>query len=93
MDGYLQEKFCHHQAINSTFIQFLTRHMADQMSVGLKAMVDNLKATVAELEKKVIAQESDGAKKIMQEMFNRLESKLENVITANNLKKHAGKGN
>jgi hypothetical protein len=30
MDGYLKEKFCHHQAINSTFIFFLTHHMADQ---------------------------------------------------------------
>jgi hypothetical protein len=67
--------------------------MANQTSVGLKATVDILKATVAELEKKVKAQESEGAKKITQEMFNRLESKLENIITANNLKKHAGKGN
>jgi hypothetical protein len=67
--------------------------MADQTSVGLKATVDNLKATVAKLKKKVKARESDGAKKITQEMFNHLESKLENVITANNLKKYAGKGN
>ncbi len=50
MDSYLREKFWRHQAINSTFIRFLTRHMADQTSVGLKTTVDNLKASVAELE-------------------------------------------
>jgi hypothetical protein len=63
--------------------------MADQTSVGLKATVYYLKASVAELKKKVKAQESDESKKVMQDMFNRLESKLENVIKANNLKKYA----
>jgi hypothetical protein len=63
--------------------------MADQTSVGLKSMVDSLKSSVAELEKKLKAQESDGSKKVTQDMFNRLESKLENVIKANNLKKYA----
>jgi hypothetical protein len=76
MDGYLKEKFQCHQAINSTFIRFLTHHMADQMAVGLKALVDSFKASVAELKKKVKAQEFDGLKKIMQEMFNRLKSKI-----------------
>jgi hypothetical protein len=93
MEGYLWKKFQCHQAINSTFICFLTRHMADQTSVGLKATVDGLKATVADLKKKVNAHETDTAKKITQEMFNRLESKLENVISANNLKKHASRNN
>jgi hypothetical protein len=34
MEGYLKDKFCLHQAINinSTFIRFLTRHMAEQVS-------------------------------------------------------------
>ncbi len=63
--------------------------MADQTSVGLKATVDNLKASVAELEKKVKAQESDGSKKVTQDMFNWLESKLENIVKAKNLKKYA----
>jgi hypothetical protein len=89
MDSYLREKFWRHQAINSTFIRFLTQHMADQTSVGLKATVDNLKASVAELEKKVKAQESDGSKKVTQDMFNWLESKLENIVKAKNLKKYA----
>ena len=67
--------------------------MADQTSVGLKATVDNLKAMVTDLEKKVKAHETDGAKKITQDMFNHLESKLENVISANKLKKHASRIN
>ncbi len=92
MDGYQREKFCCHQAINSTFICFLTRHTADQTSVGLKGTVDSLKGSVAELEKKLRALEVDGSKKITQEMFNCLESKLENVISANNLKMNANRG-
>jgi hypothetical protein len=92
MDDYQREKFCHHQAINSTFICFLTCHMADRTSVGLKGTVDSLKGSVAELEKKLRALKVDGSKKITQEMFNRLESKLKNVISANNLKKNVNRG-
>jgi hypothetical protein len=92
MDDYQREKFCHHQAINSTFICFLTCHMADQTLVGLKGTVDSLKGSVAELEKKLRALKVDRSKKIMQEMFNCLESKLKNVISANNLKKNVNRG-
>ena len=67
--------------------------MANQTSVGLKATVESMKAYMAKLEKKIKASEADGAKKITQDMFNRLESKLENVISANNLKKHASQNN
>jgi hypothetical protein len=56
-------------------------------------MVDSLKASVADLKKKVKAQESNGSRKITQEMFNQLESKLENVIVANGLKKNASRNN
>ena len=70
MDSYLCKKFWRHQAINSTFIHFLTQHMADQTSVGLKTTVDNLKASVAELKKRVKAQESGGSKKIMQDSID-----------------------
>jgi hypothetical protein len=90
MGSYLWEKFCHHHAINSTFICFLMGHMADQTAVGLKGTVDGLKGLVAQLEKKFKALESDTVKKITQEMFNCLESKLENTISVNNLKKNAG---
>ncbi len=57
--------------------------------VGLKTTVDNLKASVVELKKRVKAQESGGSKKVTQDMFNGLERKLENIIKANNLKKYA----
>jgi CRISPR/Cas system CMR-associated protein Cmr5 small subunit len=67
--------------------------MADQTGAGLKGIVDGLKTTVADLEKKVKNLDTDGSKKVTQEMFNRLESKLENVITANNLKKSAPRNN
>ena len=93
MDGYLRAKFRRHQAINSTFIRFLTRHMADQSAAGLKGDFDDLKKSVGELEKKIKTMDVDGSKKVTQEMFNRLESKLETVIAANNLKKHAARGN
>ncbi len=72
MDGYLRAKFRLHQAITSTFIRFLTRHMADQTGAGLKGIIDGLKTTVAELEKKVKNIDTDGSKKVTQEMFNRL---------------------
>ncbi len=93
MDSHLREKFCRNQAINSTFICFLTQHMADKTVVSLKGTVDSLKGSVAKLEKKIKALESDLAKKITQEMFNHLENKLENIISANNLKKNANCGN
>jgi hypothetical protein len=60
MDGYIWEKFCCHQAINSTLIFYHTQHMADQTLVGLKGTVDSLKGSVAELKKKIKALESDG---------------------------------
>ncbi len=62
MDGYLQEKFCCHQAINSTFICFLTHHMEDQTLVGLKGAFDSMKGSMAELEKKIKALKVDVSK-------------------------------
>jgi hypothetical protein len=46
--------------------------MADQTGAGLKGIIDGLKTTVAELEKKVKNIDTDGSKKVTQEMFNRL---------------------
>jgi hypothetical protein len=46
MTGYLKEKFCHHQGINSTFVRFLTQHMADQSALDLKSTVDALNSGV-----------------------------------------------
>ena len=90
MDGYIRAQFRCHQAINSTFIWFLTWHMADQTAVGLKGTVGS---TVSELEKKVKTLDTDCSKKITQGMFNCLKSKLETVIAANNLKKHVARNN
>jgi hypothetical protein len=53
MEGYLKDKFRLHQAINSTFICFLTRHMADQTSAGLKGTVEGFKKKVTDLNNKV----------------------------------------
>jgi hypothetical protein len=93
MDGYLWEKFYCHQTINSTFICFLMQHMAHQTLVGLKGTVNSLKGSVAKLEKKSKALELDASKNFTQEMFNPLKSKVENIISANNLKKNAFCGN
>ncbi len=91
MDCYLREKFCQHQVINSTFIWFLMHHMADQTAVGLKAMVDSLKSSAPKLKENMKEYKADGSKKITQEMYNRLDSNLEFVIRANNLKKSCKK--
>jgi hypothetical protein len=87
MEGYLWDKFCLHQAINSTFIRFLTRHMADQMSVGLKGTVDGFKKKVTDLTTKVTTLTTACANKMTQDMFNCLETKLNKIVVENNLKK------
>ncbi len=87
MEGYLRDKFCLHQLINSTFICFLTRHMADQTSMGLKGLVDRFEKKVVDLTSKVTALTMDSTKKVSQDMFNCLESKLDRIVMDNNLKK------
>ncbi len=52
-----------------------------------------MKGMVSKLKKKVKTLKSKFSKKITQEVFNHLESKLENVIAANNLKKNASRKN
>jgi hypothetical protein len=73
MAGYCRDKFKYHQAINGTFVRFLTRHMAGEFSMSLKATFDKLKA-------KVKALEADSKNKVSQEVFNRLDSKLTNIL-------------
>jgi hypothetical protein len=80
MEGYLKDRFRRHPGINSSFIRFLTHHMADQMSLGLKEAVNALTTRV----KKV--QETAGGK-VTQEMYNRLDAKIEAIINANDLKR------
>ena len=51
MDGYLQAKFGCHQGINATFMQFLTRTMADQSAMDLKSNGEKLEKQVKPLAK------------------------------------------
>ncbi len=69
MEGFLKDKFCHHQAISGCFVRFLTRHMADQSTMGLKSTRENLEALVKELKAAL-------ANKVSAEMFNKLDSKV-----------------
>jgi hypothetical protein len=80
MEGYLKDKFRLHQAINSTFIRFLTRHMADQMSAGLKGTT------------KVASLTTTCTNKVSQDIFNRLDTKVNKIVDVNNLKKPTGGG-
>ena len=92
MEGYLKDKFRLHQAINSTFIRFLTRHMADQTSAGLKGTVEGFEKTVTDLNNKVSTLTTDCGKKVTQDMFNCLETKSNKIVDVNNLKKPPGGG-
>ncbi len=78
MNGYLKGKFRHHQAINSTFVRFLTRHMADQSALGLKSTVDALNSEVKAIK-------TECAKKVSETVFNKLDSKVTQLIRLNNL--------
>jgi hypothetical protein len=83
MNGYLKKKFRHHQAINSTFVHFLTRHMADQSALGLKSTVDMLNSEVKAIKTKC-------AKKVGGTVFNKLDSKVTQLIRLNNLMLNKG---
>ncbi len=73
LEGFLKDKFCHHRAISGCFVQFLMRHMADQSALGLKTTVEKLKALVKELKAAM-------ANKVSAEMFNKLNSKVANMV-------------
>ncbi len=78
MSGYLKEKFRHHQALNSTFVCFLTRHMADQLAISLKLTIDQLKKEISKLK--------GGKATVSLDAFNKLDSKISMLIWLNNLK-------
>jgi uncharacterized protein (DUF488 family) len=92
MESYLKDKFCLHQAINSTFIRFLTRHMADQTLAGLKGAVEGFEKRVTELTTKVASLTTTCANKVSQDIFNRLDTKVNKIVDVNNLKKPTGGG-
>ena len=68
MEGYLKDKFYHHRAIRGCFVHFLTRHMADQLALGLKSSFKKLETMVKELKAAMTT-------KVSTETFNKLDSK------------------
>jgi hypothetical protein len=83
MDGYLQAKFHCHQGINTMFMHFLTRTMADQMAAGLKGQVDKLEKQVKSLTDKLDTL-------VTKKSFHDVDTKLEDIINANFLKRKSG---
>ncbi len=78
MTEYSQDKFKYHQAINSTFVRFLTHHMADKSAIGLKLTCDTLQSKVKVLETK-------STKKVTLNIYNKLDSKVSNLLCLNPL--------
>ena len=83
MENYLREKFRKHPGINSTYMQFLTRNLADQSSIGLKTKMESLATKIAKLETSVTAACTKAA-------LEKLDGKLELIIRANSLKRTGG---
>jgi hypothetical protein len=75
MEGYLREQFWHHPAINSTFMRFLTRAMANQSALSLKVKIDSISKKVASIDNFAT-----------RAALNTLRTKVENVIKPNSLK-------
>jgi len=73
MESYLKNKFRHHPAISSTFVCFLTQHMASQSSdsARISALTNQVKMLVANVKSRVT-----------QEQFNKLDSKVEKLSKA-----------
>ncbi len=83
MDGYMREKFCKHPGINSTYMRFLTRKLADQSAIELNAKLEALATKVTKVETTITAASTKVA-------LEKLDGKLELIIRANNLKRTAG---
>ena len=83
MENYLREKFRKHPGINSTYMRFLTRNLADQSAIGLKAKIETLTAKITKLEATVALAGSKAA-------LEKLDGKLELIIRANSLKRTGG---
>ena len=75
MEGYLKDKFRLHQAIYSTFICFLTWHMADQTWAGLKGTVEGFEKRVTELTMKVASLRTTCTNKVSQDIYNHLDTR------------------
>lgn len=83
MENYLREKFRKHPGINSTYMRFLTRNLADQSSIGLKTKLESLATKLTKVEATVGLAGTKAA-------LEKLDGKLELIIRANSLKRTAG---
>ena len=83
MEGYLKDKFRKHPGINSTYMRFLTRNLADQSAIGLKTKLESLATKITKVETAVTAASTKAA-------LEKLDGKLELIVRANNLKRTAG---
>jgi hypothetical protein len=72
MAGYRLDKFRHHQVINGTVVHFLTCHSTIR-----------LKSTCDALQTKMKALESDSTRKVTLNIFNKLDSKMSNILHLN----------
>jgi hypothetical protein len=83
MEGYLRDKFKKHPGINSTYMRFLTRNLADQSAIGLKTKLETMSTKVTKVEATATAAATKTA-------LERLDAKLELIIRANSLKWTSG---
>ena len=64
-------------------MRFLTRNLADQSSIGLKAKIERLSTKITKLEASAVAASTKVA-------LEKLDGKLELIICANSLKRTGG---
>ncbi len=83
MEGYLRAKFRKHPGINSTYMRFLTRNLADQSSMGLKSKVEALSTKITKVETAVGAAATKST-------VEKLDTKVEMFARANNWKRTGG---
>ena len=77
MDEYMRSKFKHHAGITGTFTRFLTRQTAQTSAAGLNTKLKGV-------ENKMSTLTSNSVTKLT---HSKLDSKLEAVIKANDLKR------
>jgi hypothetical protein len=83
MDSYPQAHFSHHRGINATFMRFLTWTMADQSVISMNGNIEKVEKLVKTLSDKI---EKLSTSKLVVD----LDTKIEALIAANNLKRKKG---
>ena len=77
MDEYMRSKFKHHAGITGTFTRFLTRQTAQTSAAGLSTKLKAMESKLTTLT----------TNSTTEAMHSRVDTKLEAVINANNLKR------